>query len=549
VHGAAQNSLFIQSTPVSVHGIVRNVLTGAPLARVLVKIGGDAATGTLTGNDGRFELPSVPRGPVPFSLRKPGFLDPEQTDLSSGDNAAETVRNVFVAAETPDLEFRLVPAATIHGHIDLSTSDPAGGISVHLLRRTISDGLAHWQLVKISKTNGVGDFHFAGLPRGQYTLVTEPALESEGLTPLVRAQSDNSMESYGFPGLYYPDAADLSTAQKINLQPGDQSSASFMLPLLPLHAVQATIQLPGDAPHDAAISASVLDAQEHYLPWSAQYDSAEKTVQTFLPDSSYTLRVSALEQKGHTSASGALRQNLWLGSAGLTVSGHDVQISHLPLREAKPLLAQLTIRRNENTGEPSTEASRPKVFLRAMPVENDLSDGTVQMLAWNLDPGINKVETLAPGNYRILETIHGSSFCEESLTANGQSLASHPLQVDQNGSAPLVEVTLRQDCASLTLSLPMQLGALLPGVESVWTVWLVPQFNSTVDIAPVTLRASSGGIFTLKNLTPGRYRVFTFNTPAPLEYRNPDALSALTGQEITLQPGGSSTLTVEVPAP
>ena len=51
----------------------------------------------------------------------------------------------------------------------------------------------------------------------------------------------------------------------------------------------------------------------------------------------------------------------------------------------------------------------------------------------------------------------------------------------------------------------------------------------------------------MDGLTPGRYSVYTFDNPAPLEYRNPSALAALPqqGQEVTLEPNGSATLTVE----
>ena len=54
---------------------------------------------------------------------------------------------------------------------------------------------------------------------------------------------------------------------------------------------------------------------------------------------------------------------------------------------------------------------------------------------------------------------------------------------------------------------------------------------------------------TLDGLTPGPYHVYTFSSPVQLEYRNPEALAALANQAqaVTLQPGESSSLVVEVP--
>jgi hypothetical protein len=65
----------------------------------------------------------------------------------------------------------------------------------------------------------------------------------------------------------------------------------------------------------------------------------------------------------------------------------------------------------------------------------------------------------------------------------------------------------------------------------------------------VVLRPSSGGSMTLEGLTPGAYQVYAFPSPVELEYRNPEALAALPhpGQAVTLSPGASSSLVVEVP--
>jgi hypothetical protein len=77
----------------------------------------------------------------------------------------------------------------------------------------------------------------------------------------------------------------------------------------------------------------------------------------------------------------------------------------------------------------------------------------------------------------------------------------------------------------------------------------VPDFDSTVDSTPLTLRPSSGSI-TLDNLTPGPYHVYTFAGPVEMEYRNREALTALpnAGQTITLEPSSNATLVVEAPA-
>jgi hypothetical protein len=80
---------------------------------------------------------------------------------------------------------------------------------------------------------------------------------------------------------------------------------------------------------------------------------------------------------------------------------------------------------------------------------------------------------------------------------------------------------------------------------------VIPQFDSTGDVQPSTLRTSTGGSVTLENLTPDNYRVYTFTGPARLEYRNSAALAALPnpGQQVILSPGSTSNLVLEVPGP
>jgi hypothetical protein len=78
-------------------------------------------------------------------------------------------------------------------------------------------------------------------------------------------------------------------------------------------------------------------------------------------------------------------------------------------------------------------------------------------------------------------------------------------------------------------------------------VYVVPDFDSTQGVVPQTLRVSTGGRVTLTGLTPGSYRVFTFDRPVALEYRNPEVLASVPSQAVSLEPTGDAELTVEVP--
>jgi hypothetical protein len=158
---------------------------------------------------------------------------------------------------------------------------------------------------------------------------------------------------------------------------------------------------------------------------------------------------------------------------------------------------------------------------------------------------------MGPGSYWVHTAIPQKGLCESSFTAGGASLAREPLILSLTGvSAPLT-LSLRDDCARLKLSLPTSADNLDVGEEPFYTVYVVPDFDSTADVTPITLRPSSGGTVTLDGLTPGDYHVHTFAAHLELEYRNREALAVLpnSGQTVTLTPALTTNLVVEVPKP
>jgi hypothetical protein len=151
-----------------------------------------------------------------------------------------------------------------------------------------------------------------------------------------------------------------------------------------------------------------------------------------------------------------------------------------------------------------------------------------------------------PGEYWV-HTYIGRGLCEQSFTAGGANLAREPLMAGQAGVAGPLELTLRDDCAQLMLQLPENLEGLAAGIEPFYTVYAVPDFDFTSDVRTAVLRPSVNTSFTLNDLTPGNYHVYTMAGDAQLEYRNPAALASLAGQAVTLSPGATETLVVEAP--
>jgi hypothetical protein len=547
---------------IAVHGVVRNAVSGEPLPRTLVQVDGETGPGTLTDGDGKFDLTLAGLGSHVFQLTKPGFHDLPPNTSGGGavlENTNSVTHNIFVTADMGGLSFGMTPTSAIHGHIDLSTGEVAQGLGVMLLRRSLQGGHACWQVASNTRTTSDGDYRFGGLDDGDYAIETEPAKESDDPGFAIETSGAAKIASSGYAATYFPDARDFSGATKIHLRGGESAQANLILKLEPFQSVRATLparrkeKTRGD--QGVVDESDVLDSQGHRLSYPEQFDGESRTVQALLPDGTYTLRVTELqvtEVKGPRLRLASGRNNdgtIWQGTVDFTVAGHPLTNLRLPLAERVAAPVAVNVTRNAARPVAATTSGEAEVSIAVTQASDARVEGMWNQLAQGSVPGELETSPLPAGSYWVHTTINSSGLCESSFTAGSSSLAREPLVVGASGATAPLSLTLRDDCASLKLTLPANLMNPSTGEEPAFTVYVVPDFDSTVDISALVLRPSSGGTFTVENLTPGNYHVYAFDAPVELEYRNPEALASLAnaGQAVTLEPLATSTLVVEEP--
>lgn len=552
---------------VTLHGVVRNAATGEPLPRALVRIEGDADTGALTDGEGRFEIHDVAAGALAVQVIKPGYRDGADTDTEVDDeDEGESPRAVFVAAEMPDVVFTMAPTNSIHGQIQLSTGDSAQGVEVTLLQRTVMSGRMVWQVESTAKANSDGMYRFAGLADGTYAIYNSPAMDSESASNLIATGRAGNVSRSGYASQLYPDARDIAGAAKIRLKGGEQAEANLTLTLEPFHAVTAVV-VSGDgrksmdaslAQPGALTAAILMDGQGHQLPYVAQYDGATHSLQASLPDGTYSMLVTVLTPSNLVRSAVGAAVNVapqiaptLNGQVDFSVAGHAVSNLRVPLSAIHASPVQVSLIRS---GVPAARSGATLegsdvVFLTVSQTGGSISDEMVSGYAEGPVSGPLNVAPVQPGSYWAHTSLANKAYCEGSLTAGGANLAREPLVVGLTGPAAPVSLALRSDCASLTLSVPATMGIPLVGEEPSYTVYVVPDFDTTEDVIPETLRASTGGTVTLDGLTPGSYHVYTFARPVELAYRNAETMAALQnpGQAVTLSPGAKADLVVGAP--
>lgn len=552
----------ISGAAVPVHGIVRNAATGEPLPRALVRIEGDADTGTLTDNEGRFELAGVPVGPQTIRVRKPGFQDRPYATEDVDFQGEGPAHNVLVADGMPDLDFSLTPTSAIHGRIEISTGDPAQQIALTLLKQAVRNGRAVWVQRATKTTNGAGAYRFAGLSAGVYALFTVPALESEPAITAVGAGARIVHE--GYPTVFYPDAREFSGATRIKLKDGEQAEANLLLTPEPFYTVTAKALLPGGKQLGSGASegatkwepeaAQILDTAGRKLAYSGQFDASTRTFQINLPDGSYTLLAGAssgtMGSVFGTEEGQIRRQEFLSGFAEFSVDGHAVSNLLMPFAPSSHWPIHLRIVRTATqTGTNSPQELRNLVMVTAINAgDAPMGEAGADLTTESATPEMLELPATTGPHWLSIQ-VGDRSLCVDSFTAGGINLAREPLDVAPGSSAPPMELTLHDDCAKLNLNLPYALSAFLPGDEPFYTVYIVPDFDTTVDIPPMNMHPSSGATLTVDGLAPGSYHVYVFDRPVRLEYRNPAAIAALPtqGQAVTLTAGTSSDLVLEVP--
>jgi len=233
--GAAWGQAPQSGTTYRITGVVVNGATGRPLAQVRVAIAADDGTSketeTNTSADGRFAFENVPAGSWTLSAERKGFV--RQTygqHAFFGAWASSVVTGPDGVSE--NLTFRLDPPSVIKGKLTDERGEPVQGANMQLLVQ-IPGSRKQFLVRRVVGTDDVGEYRIWDLPAVScYLLAIVPIPMAEG-----------GAESLGFAPQYYPNATDPRAATAIQLKPGEEFTADFVL----RRARAASVTLQGDS--------------------------------------------------------------------------------------------------------------------------------------------------------------------------------------------------------------------------------------------------------------------------------------------------------------
>lgn len=538
-----------------IHGRVLNKVTNAPVVRALVSAEDYA---TLTDDQGQFEFKIQVKdahtdGAVHLErlveAKKPFFLEGSSMVTSDFPEGA-------TQSQSHEITIYLIPEALIVGHVDIPGTQGEVRIQCQLYRRTITEGQESWSPSGTFRTWADGEFRFGGLRAGVYKLITNEQIDRDSMVPTPGAQL------FGYPPIYYPNTTDFSAATPIVVKAGDTAEVNLTVSRRPYYPVRIAISNP---PASGPVSLTVYPMGHHSPGWSLGHNLAEHTIAGMLPDGNYT--VEARELSGNYSPDpGGPHDPQSAGILNFAVKGRSVEgptltmvlVAPIPVNvhegsQSQPQQALTMTRRYEDGHVEQHPAPRVDVTLTSLDSFGPQGTGFTR-LAPGSDGHSLLIDNVFPGRYRVHVRNVGPTGYAASVESGGVDLLTQPLVVAWGGGASPIEITMRDDGATITGTVDD------PSTESVAPQQLsfgAKQIGRNESIYLISLGADLGGQtwqtgsfeskFRFDQIPPGDYLLLAFSqfpTDFPGE---PEELESLKSKGKIIHADAGQTITVRVP--
>lgn len=508
------------SGPRTVSGTVVNSVTGEPIYRALVLLGSEQAV--LTDHEGRFELASAYSGAIPTAT-KPGYFQDIQRGW--GFTAAQSQR----AGEPYSVTIRLIPEAIISGTVTDDTGQPIQGLPVQLKKYQVRNGLGRWQRDLRTTTNAEGEFRFAELQAGRYSLAT--GFHMEGLP--------GSTSGIAYAPAEYPSAGGSDAGSSITLTPGQHFDANIDPAVEKVFPVTGVIR---GAEGMRGVGFDVETPGGEMIYPSSRYDPRTGEFRMMLPAGSFEVIANAYGQP--TALHGRQTVSVQGPVNGVVVTLQTY--TSLPVE----IESEIATGSSNNSGQDSSSHPSPMLQL----VDADPAHGGNTYMAqvpgnhWrdgrrDASAGPMAIQDLPPGHY-VLQVFSGYPWYMASATCGNVDLLREELVISSSGGGCTIHTLFRNDPGSVSVT--------IRGNEPPANVfpYLLPIQNLTLQEHMSSQMTNNGGstTWTVPGIPPGRYLALVLDHPEQIAYRDPEVLRryASLGREVTVAPGGTAEIQLNV---
>ncbi len=488
----------------TVSGAVVDSVSGQLIARVLVESPTNGPA-QLTDSSGHFFFTNVPLGAATLRYRRPGYFAP-------GGRQEMAFRPVTVAPGVNSVSLPLEPAASVHGSVQIADNDSPAGVRVELYGARITDGRRSWQLQATQAVNGDGSFEFDDLPPGTYAVHTQASLDPTPSTAKPRIRT-------GYAPVFAPDTNDLHTATLYALGGGQVAEARVRVSRVPFYPVSIRVS--------GAQGARMFQVTGGgFTNWPVRLQGEDGTVETELPNGSYTLRSV---NGGRQSASGELNFQV----SGAPVSGPVITVA-----AATGMPVETDVIAPEEGSGGTADAAPPRIATVTLASASDPESPILSDRVEYDDAGTGTLRrSVPPGVYWVSAMVNGNGYVA-ALTSGGTDLFRNPLSI-VGGSAPALHATVREDGGSIAVTRSGEVQSEPCAVE------LIPLSPGGTDqVSSSETSGNTAAAIDFSNLAPGDYLILATRNRVGIAFREPGVLERLGGTRVSVTAGASAQATV-----
>jgi hypothetical protein len=470
--------------------------------------------------NGRFTIDDVLSGQYTIHGEREGFFEP---------SSAVTVQ--VAGAQTAQIGLLLSPAATISGRVRDASGRPQSNLDVIAYSIVYNNGYPTLQARVTKPTNDRGEFRLFWLLPGEYYLAAAPHPPA---TPVATAAREQIVRTY------FPNVQDVGSALPVNIKAGDQLTGmeiETQTVTLAKISGKVTTTIP---PEETAESAAAIGAPTG--PLTAIMLMSRNPAKPDLPGGN-TSTIGTIQLNaggtgqfeiggllpGQYDLYARLAESNANGGAGfafgytpLDIRGEDVTGISISVHRTVPVTGVVTLNGNapqQNTFrvsiQPDGSSTRLGVYqaVAQRPVTAD-TNGNFNIIA--VPPGRYHLQTGpgVPPDVYIADVIQGVSVFDSGFEVGSE--VPNPLRVILKSGAASIEGTI-EDAQ----------GKVFPDA----TVVLVPPPDRRMNRALYhTATSDSTGHFMLRNVAPGDYKVFAWQTIPAGAYFNSNFLAKYEGR-------------------